>query len=124
VAYAIGMLPSSLGDRIGAMPLPLTVGLAAVGAAVLLGSIGGAQWLVLRRVGYGGSWWVLTTAAAWLAGLTVFLVIATPLWHPGQALPQIVAIGILGGVAMAATVAAVTGFAAVRLTRQAAQDTE
>jgi hypothetical protein len=120
VAYAIGMLPSSLGDRIGTMSLPLTIGLAAVGAVVLLASIGSAQWLVLRRVGYEGRWWVIATAAAWLAGLTVFLVVATPLWHPGQVVWQIVAIGILGGAAMAATVAAVTGFAAVRLTRQTA----
>jgi hypothetical protein len=123
MAYAIGMLPSTLGDRIVALPPPVIIGLAAVGGAVLLTSIGGAQWLVLRRVGYGRRWWVLTTAAAWLAGLVVFLVIATPLWHPGQDLWQIVAVGIVAGAAMAFTVAATTGFAAVRLVRQVASHT-
>ncbi|WP_267909927.1 hypothetical protein [Nucisporomicrobium flavum] len=38
-----------------------------------------------------------------------------PLWHPGQALILIIAIGTAGGLAMAATMAAVTGVAVRRL---------
>jgi hypothetical protein len=58
---------------------------------------------------------IATTAGAWAAGLLVFTTVATPLWQPGQALPLIIAIGVLGGLVMAATVAGLTGAAAVRL---------
>jgi len=115
LAYAVGMLPSTLGDRLGALPLAVLVGGGLVAGLVLLASIGTAQWLVLRRGRYGGPWWIATTAGAWLAGLLVFVAVSTPLWQPGQPLPQVAAIGLLGGAVMAATVAALTGLAAVRL---------
>jgi hypothetical protein len=57
------------------------------------------------------------SALAWLAGLAAFLAFAMPLWQPGQRLAQVVAIGLAGGLLMAATMAAVTGFALVRLLR-------
>jgi hypothetical protein len=120
VAYVIGLAPSTLGDRLGDAPLVLLVLAAALGALVLLASIGTAQWLVLRRAGYDVPWWIATTAAGWLAGLAVFMVVATPLWQPGQPALLVVAIGMLGGLLMAATVAGVTGFAALRLARIAA----
>lgn len=55
--------------------------------------------------------WIGVTAAAWLAGLAVFLAFATPLWWSGQALALTVLVGLAGGALMATTVAAVTGLA-------------
>ncbi|HZM83019.1 MAG TPA: hypothetical protein VFC19_45460 [Candidatus Limnocylindrales bacterium] len=119
VAYAVGMLPSTLGGRLAGVH-PLILGAAAAaGAVVLLGSIGTGQWLVLRRVVPRAGWWIAATAGAWAAGLSVFLLVATPLWQQGQPLWLTVVIGILAGALMAATVAALTGLAAARLLRQA-----
>jgi hypothetical protein len=115
LAYAIGLAPSTLGDRMRDVPSALAVPAAALGGLVLLASIGTAQWLVLRRAGHDVPWWIAATAAGWLAGLTVFMAVVTPLWQPGQPALLTIAIGILGGVLMAATVAATTGFAALRL---------
>jgi hypothetical protein len=111
VAYAMGMVPSVF------FPLPVLamVAIAAVAGTVLLGSIGTAQWLVLRRHRPGSGWWIGTTAAAWLVGLGAFLAIAMPLWQPGQPVTLIVAIAVLAGLVMAAVVAAVTGWAVLRL---------
>ena len=60
----------------------------------------------------------LTAAGAWLAALAVFLLVATPLWQPGQPLAITIVVAILAGCLMAATVAVLTGFSAVRLVNQ------
>jgi hypothetical protein len=120
LAYAIGMLPSTVGEHLKDRPVALLAGGATLGGLALLASIGTAQWLVLRRHGYGWPWWVATTAGAWLAGLLVFIVVSTPLWRPDQPLVLITAIGMLGAAAMALTVAALTGLAAVRLVQRVA----
>ncbi|HEU4421709.1 MAG TPA: hypothetical protein VFR67_04110 [Pilimelia sp.] len=117
VAYLIGLLPSLTAGTIGRWPLPVLVALAAAGGAVLLSSIGVAQWTVLRRFVPRAGRWIAITAAAWLVGLAAFMLIASPLWHAGQPPALTVAIGVLGGIAMAATVAAVTGAGLVRLLR-------
>jgi hypothetical protein len=83
---------------------------------VLVGSIGTAQWWVMRRQVRRSGWWILTTAGAWAIGLAVFTGVSSPLWQPGQPAWELVLIGMLGGVLMAATVAALTGWAFVRLT--------
>jgi hypothetical protein len=116
VAYAIGMLPSSVGDNLTRLPPPALIAGGSVAGGALLASIGTAQWLVLRHDGYDARWWILTTAGAWLAGLVVFMAIATPLWRPGQSVVVAVLVGVLAGVSMAGTVAVLTGFAARRLT--------
>ncbi|GAA4542213.1 hypothetical protein [Pseudonocardia xishanensis] len=112
-AYAPALVPMA---REGRVPLPLLV----VGGLVLLLTIGTAQWLVLRSVVPHCGWWVATTAGAWMAGLLAFTAVAPPLWQPGQPLWLRVAIGVLGGLVMAAVVAALTGLAAVRVSRRAA----
>jgi hypothetical protein len=114
-AYSIGLIPVLLGESLTRWPAALQVGSFVVGGAALLATIGTAQWLVLRRVRTGSAWWIPTTAGAWAAGLLVFTAVAPPLWQPGQPLALLVAIGVLGGLVMAATVAALTGLAAVRL---------
>lgn len=115
LAYLLGMLPSALGPRLVEAPRMAVVSAGIVGGIVLLCSIGTAQWLELRRHA-GRAWtWIATTAAAWLLGLAAFLLIAVPLWHPGQGSAAMVAIGLVAAAAMATTVAVVTGWALRRL---------
>jgi hypothetical protein len=106
------MLPSTLAGRVPDAVLWLVI---AVAAPILLASLGTAQWLVLRRRRPGSTWWVPATAAAWTAGLLVFVGISSPLWQPGQDAVVIALIGVVAGAAMAFTTAALTGLAAVRL---------
>jgi hypothetical protein len=115
VAYAIGMLPSSVPGLLQELP-PAVLALAAVvlGAGLLL-SIGTAQWLVLRTLIRPAARWIATTALAWTAGLAVFLGFTMPLWHPGQSIAVTTAIGVAGGLLMAATTSALTGEALRRL---------
>ncbi|MBO3753204.1 hypothetical protein J5X84_44865 [Streptosporangiaceae bacterium NEAU-GS5] len=113
VAWTIGSVPIVLGDRFLELP-PLLLALFGV---VLLGSMGGLQWLVLRARMPGMAWWVAATAGAWLAALGAFMALTMPLWQEGQPAWLIAAIGILGGLVMAATVAALTGLAFLRLVR-------
>lgn len=101
-AYVLGMLPAAVGGSWAVF---------AVIALPLLLSIGTAQWLVLCDLVPWAKQWIAVTAGAWLAGLAVFLVFATPLWQTGQPLALTVLIGLWGGFLMAATVAAATGLA-------------
>ncbi|WP_459723330.1 hypothetical protein [Actinophytocola sp. KF-1] len=101
-AYVLGMLPAAVSG---------TWTVAAGIALPLLLSIGTAQWFVLRNLVPWAKHWITATAGAWLAGLTVFLTFATPLWQPGQPLTLTILISLGGGLLMAATVAAVTGLA-------------
>jgi hypothetical protein len=116
-AYAVAMVPVLLAADPSLMPLWALVVLAAALSPVLLASIGTAQWLVLRRLVPGSAWWIPATAVAWLCGLAAFLAVAPPLWQDGQPVALAAAIGGLGGLVMAAVVAALTGWAAVRLAR-------
>jgi hypothetical protein len=117
LAYAIGLVPSTVAGSTSSWPLPVVVvGTVLLGTG-LLGSIGTAQWLVLRRHVAGAHRWVGTTALAWLVGLGVFLGFAMPLWQPGQPVSLIIVIGIGGGLLMAATTALITGLALRRLLR-------
>jgi hypothetical protein len=117
-AYLVGMTPPTLHDDLADLPGPVLAAGAAVGGTLLLGSIGTTQWWVLRRVLPRSGSWVLTTAAAWLVGLAVFLLVATPLWHEGQSTLGAVGVGVGAAVLMAATVAMLTGAALVRLLRR------
>lgn len=99
VAWLLGLAPSEFSQTwmVWHPALQLTVGFL-VGAA-LLGSIGGAQWLELRRH-LPRSWrWIPGTAMAWMVGLLIFLAISTPLWQPGQPPALIALIGVIAGMA-------------------------
>lgn len=115
VAYATAMLPAAWQPAFAGLPAPVLVLLAVLGGGVLLASIGTGQWLVLREVIPRSAGWVLTTALAWLAGLGVFLLVATPLWREGQAVALTVLVGLVAAALMAFTVAVVTGAALLRL---------
>ncbi|MGY1731106.1 hypothetical protein ACI798_06245 [Geodermatophilus sp. SYSU D01045] len=109
VAWFLGAAPSTWASGVLGLPLAVQVPLALVAAALLLTVIGAAQWTVLRRHVPRAGRWIGCTALAWLAGLLVFTALTTPLWQPGQDPLLVAAIGVLGGLAMALTMAAVTG---------------
>lgn len=117
LAYAIAMAPIVAGDAVGEWPVGVQIGLGVVFGSALLASIGTAQWLELRRSLPHSASWILTTGGSWLVGLGLFLGIATPLWHEGQATALTVVIGVAAGLVMAASVAALTGLAVLRLLR-------
>ncbi|MEU4450250.1 hypothetical protein AB0F44_02915 [Nocardioides sp. NPDC023903] len=83
--------------------------------ALLLASIGGAQWIELRHHVARAVTWIPVTAVAWLLALGVFLAIATPLWHEGQRVWVAIMIGVGAGAVMAFVQATVTGWWLVRL---------
>lgn len=115
LAWTIGSLPALLGGRWQEWSLAVLIPLAAAAAALLLLSIGTAQWTVLRRLLPRAWLWVPTTSAGWLAGLTVFTAVASPLWREGQPPALTAAIGVLAATGMAVAMATVTGWALVRL---------
>lgn len=115
LAYLIGLSPSTLTDVWSARPPAVAVGIGVLLGVALLASIGAAQWTVLRRFVPRAARWIVATALAWLAGLVVFTGFTMPLWRPGQPLPLTVAIGVAGGLLMAATFAAVSGIALRRM---------
>jgi hypothetical protein len=111
VAYVIGFAPAQLGNRLTEVPPAVLTPLASVAAVVLLATIGFAQWTLLRQRVSRAWRWIPVTAAAWAAGLGAFIAVTTPLWQPHQPIALVAAIGLLGGLVMAATVAAITGAA-------------
>lgn len=118
VAWLVGSLPIVFGERVAGWP-PAVLALLGV---VLLAAMGVFQWRVLRGHVRAASWWVAATAGSWLVALAVFAAVTTPLWQEGQAAWLVIAIGVLGGAAMAATVAALTGLALVALLRRTGAD--
>ena len=119
LAYLVGMLPSSVGAPLTDAPPALLALAGVVGGLVLLCSLGTAQWLELRRHVDRAWTWIPVTAAAWLVGLATFMLVATPLWRPGQAVALSVVIGLGAALAMATVVAVLTGRAAQRLVGRA-----
>lgn len=114
-AWTVALLAVHYGEPLGALPLAVLVPLAAVAGMGVLLSIGIGQWLVLRHHVDDAFKWVWANAVAWCAGLIVFTAFTTPLWQPGQPTALIALIGALGGLLMAATMAAITGAALARL---------
>jgi hypothetical protein len=113
LAYILGLLLPST----PAMDWPPAVGIAVgsvLGVLILL-TIGGSQWLVLRRHLHRADRWILITAVAWFGGLAVFLGFSTPLWQEGQPLSVTIGIGILGGLLMAGVTAWISGVGLVRM---------
>jgi hypothetical protein len=117
-AWLLGMGASVTADTWSGWPVAGVTAAAAVLAPALLGSIGAAQWLELRRHLERAGRWIAVTALAWLLGLGVFFAIAPPLWQPGQPGPVVALVGLLAGVAMAVTMALVTGVGLLRLLRR------
>lgn len=117
LAWALGMLPSSTYDIWSSWKPAVLVPTGMVLGALVLLSLGVAQWLLLRQVLPAAWRWTGWSVAGWATGLTAFGAVTTPLWHSGQDRVLIVGIGALGGAVMAAVMAAVTGIGLVRMTR-------
>lgn len=120
VAWFLGMLPSTTHDAWSTWATSWVVVAAVLVGTALLCTIGVAQALVLPRGTPRAFTWVGWTAAGWCAGLTAFGLVAPPLWHEGQSVPYGVLVGLAGAVAMAVTMAAVTGLGMLRLVARAA----
>jgi hypothetical protein len=121
LAWLIGMTPAVVGGSVGDWPALVVAAGGVVLGCLLLLSIGTAQWIVLRDHVERAGQWIVVTAAAWLAGLAAFMLIASPLWHEGQPVAVMVMIGVIAGLVMAATAAAVTGLGLVRLSTPGAR---
>lgn len=117
-AYVLGMTAALAATE----PGWVRVIVPALCGALLLSSIGGAQWLELRHHVARATSWIPATAAAWLLALGVFLVIVTPLWHEGQRVWVTVLIGVGAGAVMALVQAALTGWWMLRLLSRSPQD--
>jgi hypothetical protein len=115
VAYLVGLMPSAAVEVWSGWPVAVSILVAVVLGMVLLGSIGTAQWTILRWYVTRAERWIVATAAAWIAGLAVFLTFTMPLWQPGRPTSFTVGVGVIGGLLMAATTAALTGLALRRL---------
>lgn len=115
LAWLLGMVPSATHATWSTWPpAGLVVGGSLLGL-LLLTSIGTAQALVMPAGTPGANAWIWWTALGWCAGLVAFSVVATPLWHEGQAALVIALVGVAAGTVMAVVMAAVTGVGAVRL---------
>ncbi|WP_236557645.1 hypothetical protein [Arthrobacter sp. 9AX] len=113
-AWTLGLLPSA-NNSWRDWPVAAQIVVGTLGGAGLLGSIGFAQWMELRAHVPRAWRWIAGSAAAWAAGLGVFMAVATPLWQPGQAVLLSAVIGIGAAVLMAVTMAVITGLVMVRL---------
>lgn len=117
VAWLIGMSAAESSQVWLRWPVAVQLAAGLPAALLLLCSLGLAQWPELRRQIAGSGWWIPGSAAAWCAGLGVFLAVATPLWEPGQSPAVVLGIGAGAGILMAATVAIVSGMVLDRLLR-------
>lgn len=117
LAYAVALLAPTFWETLSEWEVGAQVAVFAAGGTVVLLTIGVAQWFELRRHVVRAGRWVATTAFAWCLALGVFFAIATPLWQEGQAFSLTLLIGIAAGLAMALTMAVVTGAALLRLAR-------
>jgi hypothetical protein len=116
-AWFLGLLPAEWADIWQRWPAGGQLTGAVLGGALLLLAPGIAQWTELRRHSRSAAWWVPGSAAAGCAGLVVFAAVVTPLWEPGQPVPLAVLVGVLAGVALAATTALAYGLILLRILR-------
>ncbi|MEV6325305.1 hypothetical protein AB0M45_29615 [Nocardia sp. NPDC051787] len=115
VAWTVGLVPVLYGDRFGDLPVAVQIPAVATGAIVMLFAIGVAQWSVLRHWSDHAVLWIWGNAVGWIAGLAAFAAVTSPLWQAGQSTTVTAMIGALGGLVMAAVVAAATGLFLVRI---------
>lgn len=109
VAWTVGLIPVLYGDRIGNWPTGIQALAIAGGAIVMVFALGIAQWSVLRRLSERAVLWIWADAVGWIAGLAAFIALTSPLWRAGQSATTTAMIGALGGLVMAAVMAAITG---------------
>lgn len=117
-AWSLGLLPSSLGDRLDETSLIVVIPVSLVLGAALLLSLGVAQWWVLRRYVKPAALWIPANVIAWLVGLGLSVTLMSVLLTEETTTPAAIAIGLGAGLLMGITVAAVTGRFLVRILRR------
>jgi hypothetical protein len=111
-AWALGMLPSTLGVDLGS---PATWVLLALGGVLLLASIPVAQWLVLRAAGRRDAGaWVPGTMGAWALAI-LWTAAPSPLVDEKSPWGVVLGLYVVAGLLMAVTIAAVSAPLARRL---------
>jgi hypothetical protein len=129
VAWALGMLPSTLLSAAGAAtPSPEAASvepalwlqlLLAVAMGLVLGPVlGFPQWLVLRRMVPRAGWWVLANATAWALGMPMIF-LATSLIEAGDSTWLIASYVAVGCLAAGLVVGAVHGAWLIWILRRA-----
>ena len=113
-AWTLGLLPSA-DSAWQDWPAAAQIAAGTTAGVVLLASIGFAQWIELRHHVPRAWRWIAGSAAAWGAGLGVFMAVATLLWQPGQDLWLSALIGIWAAILMAVAMAVITGLVMARL---------
>jgi hypothetical protein len=119
LAWAIGMLPTTLSDLGAAIDWasPATWAVVAPAGLVLLATIPLLQWPVLAQSGVPRAWrWVPLNMGAWLVGL-VFTFLPSPFIDESSPAALVFALFAIGGVLMASTVALLTGLGLRRMVR-------
>lgn len=113
IAYLVGMLA---GPRLWDLGLSMaTIAFVAVGMLLGIGALlGFGQWLVLRRLARGASWWVPCSALGWAGGVAL-AVVGVSLASDAGATWVLVGGSVASGVAMGAFVGLVTGVAFARI---------
>jgi hypothetical protein len=114
-AWSLGLLPSSLGDRLGETSLVVLILAGLVLGAALLLSLGVAQWWVLRRYVQPAALWIPANVVAWLVGLGLSVTLMSVLLTEETTTLAVIAIGLGAGLLMGITVAAITGRFLVRV---------
>jgi hypothetical protein len=111
-AWALGMLPSTLGVDLGS---PVTWVLLGLGGVLLLASIPVAQWLVLRASGRRDTAaWVPVTMGAWALAI-LWTAAPSPLVDETSPFAVVLGLYVVAGLLMAVTIAAVSAPLARRL---------
>lgn len=110
LAWTLGMLPSTLVDAGVRVDItdPTAWLLVGLGGLVLLASIPVAQWTALRGVLPRAWRWIPVNMGAWLAGL-VFPFLPGPFVDADTSTALVAVLYVIAGVAMATTVATLTG---------------
>lgn len=115
-AWILGMLPSTLSNVVN-IPTWFWIVFGLIGVPVFLLSIGGAQWLELRKHVDRAWIWIIANAIAWPLGVMI-PVFGIQLVPDSSAVWVFVAAGIFSGVLMGAAVGAITGLFLINLLKK------
>ncbi|MFA5867945.1 MAG: hypothetical protein WC891_08335 [Actinomycetota bacterium] len=116
LAWIIGMSPSTINNSVE-LPVWVWIVIGIIGVPFFLVSIGGAQWLELRKHVKKAWIWIIANAIAWPAGVMI-PVFGIQLVPDTSAVWVFVAAGIISGVMMGAAVGAITGLFLVNLLKR------
>ncbi len=113
LAWVVGMSPSTIGGSVQ-IPAWLWIVIGIIGVPFFLVSIGGAQWLELRKHIKKAWIWILANAIAWPVGVMI-PVLGIQLVPDTSAVWIFILAAIISGVLMGAAVGAITGLFLLKL---------